>query len=488
MLPTHDRSHYFPVVSLRSLRRVSTTTTQPRPRIISLDVIRGIAILGTLASNIWLFTAATEGENPASLAQEIARGGGAEAVFNAVTHLITDGKFLVLLTIMFGIGVEIQRQSAQHRGKRRSGGYYWRAGLLAREGLLNYIFVFEFDVLMGYGLTALAVAPILARSERVQKIVMWGAIVLHLGVILALNFAIGETYDGFDYDRADAETLLDTPTGAGFYRTTDSYWSMVQDRLNHFVNGRGEMPIHIVMGLAMFMVGAPLSRVGLFEPQKGALRTRVMALGFGFGIPLDWGLRLFATSEAALTIRYITSAMVAFGVLALVAEYYVRRGNRLGLAGRLLRNAGRMALSCYIAQNLIASVVFYDFGFARVIAGPWQTWWVVAIYAAICAVLTAFSALRLRRFERGPVEILMHMLYRAYACSAAVAATIAAGARTSPQPTYHPHGTRTPARRSWSAHSSVASDAQGVTTAPALTPINSAISSVVPVAAGSRAT
>jgi len=139
-------------------------TTSPRRRIIALDVLRGIAILGTLLTNIWIFSESAF--NP-----DVAPAEGALAVFNRVAEtgllLFTDGKFIGLLTIMFGIGLEIQRQSAVRRGEPWPGRYPWRAGILILDGLLNYIFIFEFDVLMGYGLTALVVAAVMAKSPRV---------------------------------------------------------------------------------------------------------------------------------------------------------------------------------------------------------------------------------------------------------------------------------------------------------------------------------
>ncbi|WP_158268490.1 DUF418 domain-containing protein [Corynebacterium liangguodongii] len=393
---------------------------RPSARIVALDVIRGIAILGTLASNIWIF-AATSGSAESvfmealfgapgqSLAGEVAAGGGVGAIIHAVLHLITDGKFLGLLTIMFGIGLEIQRQSFQRRGKKWPGRYYRRAALLAAEGLINYTFVFEFDVLMGYGLTALAVAPILARSERVQKLLMWSALVAHVSIIVLIDVAFAFAERSAPSDRGQPEVDID----AKFYDSTASYWEMVRQRVTSFAEGRTEIPILFVMGLAMFLIGARLYRAGLFDPAQEKLRKAVMAFGLGVGIPLDWGLRLWATGSAAMTTRYVTSAVVAFGLLALIAEFYARRGGTLGGIGLALANVGKTALSCYILQNLLASIVFYDFGLGlgRMIAGQYETFWVIAIYFAISGVLLAFSALWLRRFERGPVELVMHKLY-----------------------------------------------------------------------------
>ncbi|HKM25681.1 MAG TPA: hypothetical protein VJY40_08595, partial [Corynebacterium sp.] len=155
-----------------------TNALTSRRRIIALDVLRGIAILGTLLTNIWLFSRSSMDATAEGAVAE-----GALATFNSVAdvllNLFTDGKFIGLLTIMFGIGLEIQRQAAVRRGEPWPGRYPWRALVLILDGLLNYIFIFEFDVLMGYGLTALVVAAVMARSPRAQKIWMGVGLAAH---------------------------------------------------------------------------------------------------------------------------------------------------------------------------------------------------------------------------------------------------------------------------------------------------------------------
>ncbi|MET1006608.1 MAG: hypothetical protein ABWX96_13750, partial [Propionibacteriaceae bacterium] len=80
-------------------------------RYASLDVLRGIAILGTLATNIWIFT------NPEGLIGYINRSTAAETppvwrVVESVLQQLAQGKILGLLTLRFGSGLEIQRRSA----------------------------------------------------------------------------------------------------------------------------------------------------------------------------------------------------------------------------------------------------------------------------------------------------------------------------------------------------------------------------------------
>ena len=190
---------------------------------------------------------------------------------------------------------------------------------------------------------------------------------------------------------------------------TDSYWGMVTDRVQNFIGGRGEIPIMFFMGLGLFLVGAHLYRAGLFLPEGVRLRRIVMGIGFGVGFPLDWALRL--TDTAGHVARYGTSTIVAFGLLAAVAAFYARR-ERVGLMGHLLSLVGRMALTNYILQDLIASIIFYDWGLgmSRRIQGPWDTAATLGIYLGISAFLIALSAVWLRFHRRGPVEIVWHDL------------------------------------------------------------------------------
>ena len=101
------------------------------PRVVALDVLRGIAIIGTLATNIWIFALAGQ---DISVALD---GDMNLSLFQQLTDLVTDGKWIGLLTIMFGIGLEIQRQSAIRRGQKWPGRYPWRAALAGSTARLT---------------------------------------------------------------------------------------------------------------------------------------------------------------------------------------------------------------------------------------------------------------------------------------------------------------------------------------------------------------
>lgn len=86
-----------------------------------------------------------------------------------------------------------------------------------------------------------------------------------------------------------------------------------------------------------------------------------MGIGFGIGIPLDWAAPASPSRTSPGRGRATSSTVVAFGVLAAIAAFYAR-GRRPGIIGRPLSYVGKMALTCYILQNLICSLIFYDYG------------------------------------------------------------------------------------------------------------------------------
>ncbi|MFX7242997.1 hypothetical protein ABTI79_20110, partial [Acinetobacter baumannii] len=75
-------------------------------------------------------------------------------------------------------------------GRPWPGKYPWRAGLLFLDGVLNFVLVAEFDVLMGYAVTGLVVAFLLATSDRARRRWLIGAAAVHLALLTLVAVAI----------------------------------------------------------------------------------------------------------------------------------------------------------------------------------------------------------------------------------------------------------------------------------------------------------
>lgn len=377
-------------------------TSRPRhARMVALDVARGIAILGTLGTNIWIFT------NPAGIIGYLEQlGSAAETGWDwseRVLQQLAQGKFLGLLTVMFGIGLAIQQDSARRAGRAWPGRYPWRAALLFLDGLLNFLLVAEFDVLMGYALTGLVVAYLLATSERAQR--RWVIIAASIHVAMLSLVAVALAFE--PASESAAEPLDPNPYADG------SFWDLVLFRLDNAGLFRAEAIFVFPMSVALFLLGARLYRAGVFRPEGARIRRRLMVLGFGVAAPIDLALGVFGGGDLVLFARYGTAPFVALALLAAIAQFYVGR-TRVGFAGARLTEVGRTALSCYILQNLIAGILCYGWGFglAARVSDAARVPFTVGMYVVVVVTITVFAHLWLRRFERGPVEWLWHRTYQ----------------------------------------------------------------------------
>ncbi|WP_064440368.1 DUF418 domain-containing protein [Hoyosella altamirensis] len=368
-----------------------------------LDVVRGVAILGTLATNIWIFA------NPAGiiglLEQPVLPLDGAASWAEAVFRSLANGKFLALLTILFGVGIELQRRSAEKRGQRWPGRYLWRAAILLLDGILHYLLVVEFDILMGYAVTSMIVAYLVLTSDKAQRRWMIAAGTVHVLLVSLVTVALL------------ANPLPTAPDPAvlaeGVRLFADgTWWEQVQFRVENAGMLRAEAIFVIPYSVMLFLAGAKLYRAGAFDASSRGrqLRTRMLIIG-SVALPANMAVGLAGGSSLLMVDRYILPPLVALFYIALTAIVVdrLRAGSPL-IVG--VSNVGRMALSCYIGQNIVGSILFYGWGFGLAATlephGPWP---VLAIYAAMCAALIVFSTVWLRFFQQGPFEAAWRYVY-----------------------------------------------------------------------------
>ncbi|MFJ5547204.1 DUF418 domain-containing protein [Streptomyces sp. NPDC093225] len=382
-------------------------TTSGGDRIPLLDVLRGAAVLGTLMTNVWIFTApgsewsVLQGvQTPDPLADP-----SPATIAETVFRFLADGKFLSLLTVLFGVGLAIQYDSAARRGLRWPAGYRPRALFLLAEGTLHFVLVFAWDVLMGYAVTALLVARLLTRSARARTRIMWLAGGLHLALMALITAAMASAPGDGDGDAVSARAV-DLYAHGGFLE-------QVSFRLHNALALRMEPVFSFGLLVLLFLLGVRLHRAGAFaaDARGRRLRTRLLAWGLGLGLPLN-ALCTLGGSDFYFLGRYVTAPLVALGYLGLVGvaldRRWLPRPLRSGLAA-----VGRTALSAYVLQNLLCVLACYGIGLglAERFAGH-GPWWVMGLWAAVCAVLVGGATLWLRRFPHGPLESVQKRLIR----------------------------------------------------------------------------
>lgn len=166
--------------------------------------------------------------------------------------------------------------------------------------------------------------------------------------------------------------------------------------------------------LIMFMIGAALVKVDFFSPSRERWHVRLVWLGLFVGVPLSV-VSAFAT--VLFDPGFARAFLQGWGVMAggpLMALMYVslltlavNRGY-FTAATAAVASVGRMALTNYLMQSVIATFIFYWYGLglfdqvSRVAC--------VAMVLGIYLVQVLFSNLWMSFFLYGPMEWLWRLL------------------------------------------------------------------------------
>lgn len=362
---------------------------QRTERIRLLDILRGFAILGTLGTNIWIF--AYLGNLSYLTTFDFDGWWMIDDLIRMIVLFLVNGKLLGLLTIMFGVGLEMKYQQAMRKGRAWPGVYLWASLILLMEGLLHFVLVLEYDILMSYGVTAMIAAFIVKGGDRMISRTMKVVGTVHAIFMLAV-LLIG---------------LLDANVSLGSFSDVialykDGSWlQQVEYRLSNILLLRLEVIFVIPMNLFLFLLGVRLMRSGVFAQDENGQRKRDKLFIFGIYIGVPLNLLIFIPGGAFdLPVRYLFAPFLSIAYIAIIARMvqYVK----WNWLWRLLENAGKMSLSCYVMQNILASMIFYGWGLA--LGGKLDSLSIIAIWLGLSVFQLLFASAWLRFFKLGPME------------------------------------------------------------------------------------
>lgn len=120
-------------------------------RIVVLDVLRGVALLGILLMNIEAFA----GPLDLALSGVEPHWQGADRVADALVYIFVQGKFYTLFSMLFGMGFAVMAQRAERAGRGFFGMYLRRTAGLLVIGLAHALLLWSGDILVTYALLAL---------------------------------------------------------------------------------------------------------------------------------------------------------------------------------------------------------------------------------------------------------------------------------------------------------------------------------------------
>lgn len=369
-----------------------------------IDSLRAVALFGVIVMNIMAMVMGFVGADVAATAKPWDMAAG---LFDLV---LLQGKARSTFALLFGVGFGILMARAAARGDGFTGFYMRRMTALLALGVFNLLFLFWGDILIVYAL--LGMVLLLFRGWSQRGLLTLGLILvivppLLLGLFEAITGAPAPNLAGLPAGQADAVMTATTP----IYRD-GSYLEVmaanVRYYVNHHLNDTAYAVVYDIGVLGLFLLGLWTARAGVLsdvERWRPVLRRIVwvcLPLGLALSIAQAtrrMGIPLDGAGYAFVSASYVGLPVMAFGYIAALSLLLTRAGKGLQ---PLLAPMGRMALTGYLASNLIGGFVWYGWGLGLI--GQWNVGAINLLAIALSIGLCLFSALWLRRFRFGPVE------------------------------------------------------------------------------------
>lgn len=393
-----------------------------RPRVRSIDLLRGLAILLILPINLFAF--ALPEYSAFWLNAEAAPSFADLAAFFLVNFLI-QGKIYPILALLFGVGAWFAFRS-------RGGGaaairrWLYRLLLVAMMGAAHVVFLFSGDILIDYAFCALILVAIPRFPPRVIPLLGFLFLLVPLGHTLHSELGGGggkawveekTIVPGEDDDAA--LSLLDFPgmeDDADRVRREGTWLEVARLRLLHWWEAHGYFFSHLWWEITGWMlIGYSLARYRLFQKPRLWRPFLAGAVPFLFaaGIPLQ-AISTLARAQLIesvgpwyLVAYYMGPILMALGYVALFLLLAPWLLQRVGLSSSLVA-AGRMSLSLYILQSLLMTVFFQPFGLGWY--GAMGYGGLVVLAGVLWFLLFLTWEAWARRFSQGPLEALLILL------------------------------------------------------------------------------
>lgn len=402
-------------------------TLAPEQRILTLDIVRGVAVMGILAMNIVAFAMPFPAYmNPTAYGLE----GPADLASWAFGFVFIDGKMRGLFSFVFGASALLVIERARAAGVSAARIHYARMVWLLVFGLAHFYLIWFGDILSMYAMTGMLL--FFFRNCRIRTLIVWGVALLvvqtaFMGTGAAfMLYAAGAVADG----SADAEIAAgyaEMAKGFGVpspvFLSEDlalargSWSGLVHERLVE----QGLKPFFglafgLAETLAYMLFGMAGLKSGFLSGAWEAARYRKSLIaGFAIGIPayalLAWAAYR-AGFEPQFVFLYVLAATTPFrpAMIVAIAALIILATRRGGWLVDRIAAAGRAAFTNYLGTSILMTTLFYGYGLGLYGSLSRIELWLPVL--GVWVLMLAWSKPWLDRFRYGPFEWLWRSLSR----------------------------------------------------------------------------
>lgn len=394
-------------------------------RLVTLDALRGFAVMGILAMNIVAFAMP-------EMAYVSPKAYGGETAADIAAWLfgfiLVDGKMRGLFSILFGASMLLIVDRAEAGGQDSGSVHYRRMTWLAIFGLCHYFFLWWGDILFLYA--AVGCIAFGFRHWEARRLIKWAIGLFTLGTLLtslffgsqlavasfaddpASPFAAAGSDLRDDYGEIDDEVTEELALYRG------SYLPMLEERLDSAANPFVGVLMSMLETLPLMMLGMALFRNGFLTGNwaagdyrrvawrwlpPGLLLTLAIAWlqwrsGFDYIVGVNAFMAWAGPGRLMMTVAY--AALLLLLIRQAQASAWLSR----------VAAAGRAAFSNYLGTSIAMTTLFYGYGFG--LFGEVGRWTLYLVCLGTWGVMLLWSKPWLDRFHYGPLEWLWRSLAR----------------------------------------------------------------------------
>ena len=425
---------------------IITETARPvaaAERIKTIDIVRGVALLGILLMNIPGFGIDWSKED------SVIRGPHDTADFYTlkVISVFFEGTMRGLFSMLFGAGVILftMNKTETLGGVTVAELYYRRLLILVLFGVINaYVFLWPSDILYRYALVGMVLYPF--RKTAVKWLFFLGILCIAIGVFKGqLRYTETREKRAAYHETVKAEeagkkltaeqqlaiaTWLEIENGERpdpeesdrNIRKMHSGYGTIFSYLIPFNSNNQAWRVYnnIWDWISMMFIGMALFSLGFFSNKFSSSKYAIgLIIGYGIGIPLGWvmfskgwlgslnfGAYVDAYRFPHWHLYHFKRVFLCLGHASLIMLVF--RSQIIPWLMKGLANVGQMAFTNYLMQSILCTLFFYGYGLGYYNHLKYhQLYFVVG---AVWIFQLIFSAIWLRYYRFGPFEWLWRSL------------------------------------------------------------------------------
>ncbi|WP_246938660.1 DUF418 domain-containing protein [Bacillus pinisoli] len=372
-----------------------TNPISEKERILSIDVMRGFAILGIFLVNMASF------HSPALYIGSNRELQGIDLWTVNVIDFFAQASFYTLFSFLFGFGMIIFLDRAKEKGTAYKRLFVRRLFVLFVIGCIHAFLIWHGDILITYALFG-GILLLFYKVKPKALLVTGLSILLIPALLLSALLVLLTIFSPEDAQMPKDEVAIEQSIQHYKY---GSYLEVTTQRMTDYfyVNNVESAVFLLITLLPLFLLGAYVAKSKWFSESRKYKKAIWVTWTISFVIGIPMKLLPYVTTKNIVT-EYLQDAIGGPALALFYATSIVLLMETKSMRKVLqpFSYVGRLSLSNYLLQSVVCTTIFYGYGFG--FYGDISHFHAFLLTVGIFIIQIFISNLWLQRFKYGPVE------------------------------------------------------------------------------------